>query len=80
MTATSQSLTTDELAGVAFRKSRHSDSGGDGSACVEVGPLADGSGRVAVRDSKVSDSPILVYTREEWAAFQAGVRDGEFDF
>jgi hypothetical protein len=47
------------------------------SACVEVAPLADGS--VALRDSKVQDGPVLVFTPSEWAAFTAGVRDGEFD-
>jgi hypothetical protein len=47
------------------------------SSCVEVAPLADGS--VAVRDGKEQDGPALVFTPEEWAAFTAGVREGEFD-
>ncbi|GAA4514917.1 DUF397 domain-containing protein [Nonomuraea sp. NPDC049486] len=47
------------------------------SSCVEVAPLADGN--VALRDSKVQDGPVLVFTPSEWAAFTAGVRDGEFD-
>ncbi|MFC4010935.1 DUF397 domain-containing protein [Nonomuraea purpurea] len=47
------------------------------SACVEVAPLADGN--VALRDSKEQDGPVLVFTPEEWAAFTAGVREGEFD-
>lgn len=47
------------------------------SSCVEVAPLADGN--VALRDSKEQDGPILVFTPAEWAAFTAGVRDGEFD-
>ncbi|NUP24999.1 MAG: DUF397 domain-containing protein [Streptomyces sp.] len=47
------------------------------SACVEVAPLADG--KVALRDSKEQDGPVLVFTPEEWQAFTAGVRDGEFD-
>jgi hypothetical protein len=47
------------------------------ASCVEVSPLADGN--VAVRDSKVQDGPVLVFTPAEWVAFTAGVRDGEFD-
>ncbi|MDA0637247.1 DUF397 domain-containing protein [Nonomuraea sp. MCN248] len=47
------------------------------SSCVEVAPLADGN--VALRDSKEQDGPVLVFTPSEWAAFTAGVRDGEFD-
>ncbi|NRQ31378.1 DUF397 domain-containing protein [Nonomuraea sp. NN258] len=47
------------------------------AACVEVAPLPDGS--VALRDSKDQDGPVLVFTPAEWAAFTAGVRDGEFD-
>ncbi|GAA3662229.1 hypothetical protein GCM10022224_027500 [Nonomuraea antimicrobica] len=47
------------------------------ATCVEVAPLADGN--VALRDSKVQDGPVLVFTPEEWAAFTAGVRSGEFD-
>ncbi|MGW0810486.1 DUF397 domain-containing protein [Nonomuraea sp. NPDC002799] len=47
------------------------------STCVEVAPLADGN--VALRDSKEQDGPVLVFTPAEWAAFAAGVREGEFD-
>ncbi|WP_261554288.1 DUF397 domain-containing protein [Frankia tisae] len=46
-------------------------------ACVEVAALPE-DGR-AVRDSKDRSGPILVFTAAEWAAFVAGVRDGEFD-
>jgi ABC-type amino acid transport substrate-binding protein len=47
------------------------------NGCVEV---AAASGEaVAVRDSKLRDSPVLTYTRQEWAAFIAGVKSGEFD-
>ncbi|MEN3608123.1 DUF397 domain-containing protein [Plantactinospora sp. ZYX-F-223] len=45
-----------------------------------AGPLADGSGRVAVRHSKAPDGAVIVYTRAEWDAFLAGTKDGEFDF
>jgi hypothetical protein len=34
---------------------------------------------VAVRDSKNQRGPVLVFTPAEWAAFVAGVKDGEFD-
>lgn len=51
-------------------------SGGNG-ACVQVAALPDG-GR-AVRDSKNPQGPVHFYTRPEWVAFIAGVKDGEFD-
>ncbi|MFG1963142.1 DUF397 domain-containing protein [Nonomuraea sp. NPDC049028] len=47
------------------------------SSCVEVAELANGS--IALRDGKQQDGPVLVFTPSEWAAFTAGVRDGEFD-
>lgn len=47
------------------------------SSCVEVASLADGN--VALRDGKDDDSAVLEFTPGEWAAFTAGVRDGEFD-
>jgi len=46
------------------------------STCVEVTPM---DGMVAIRDSKLSKSPRLVYTTAEWTAFVAGVKAGEFD-
>ncbi len=52
-------------------------SSGQGGNCVEVAQLDDG-GR-AVRDSKDPSGPALRFTPAEWAAFTAGVRDGEFD-
>jgi hypothetical protein len=52
--------------------------GGNGGACVEVAIFEDGA--VAVRDTKDNGSgPVLVYRRDEWAAFIAGVKDGEFE-
>jgi hypothetical protein len=51
-----------------------------GASCVEAGPLSDGSGRVAVRHSKTPDAATIVYTRDEWDAFIAGVKDSEFDY
>jgi hypothetical protein len=58
----------------AWRKSPKS--GGYSDNCVEIAPIAGG---VAVRDSKNPDGPALLYTRDEWAAFVGGVKDGEFD-
>lgn len=46
-------------------------------ACVAVAALVDGP--IAVRDNKVEDGPILTFTVEEWDAFVAGVKSGEFD-
>jgi len=34
---------------------------------------------IAVRDSKDTSGPVLVFTRDEWDAFVAGAKDGEFD-
>jgi len=61
-----------DLATATWRKSSHSGSNG----CVEV---AHGGDQVAVRDSKDPSGPMLLFTRLEWRAFLAGVRDGEFD-
>jgi hypothetical protein len=44
--------------------------------CVEVASLPDG--QIGVRDSKNPDGPVLRLTPDEWAAFLAGVRNGEF--
>lgn len=44
--------------------------------CVEAAAVAGG---VAVRDSKHPDGPSLWFTSDEWIAFLAGVRAGEFD-
>ena len=76
--STEQRLSTAELAGVRWRVSTRS--GSNGGQCVEAGPLADGSGRVAVRHSHHPEGAVVVYTRAEWDAFLVGVKDGEFDF
>ena len=57
----------------AFRKSTASATG----ACVEVAVYGDG---VLVRDSKNPTGPRLEFNAQEWVAFLAGVRSGEFDF
>ena len=55
-----------------FRISSFCHSGG----CVAV---AVGVEEISVRSSFDPDGPVLSFTREEWAAFVAGVRNGEFD-
>ena len=47
----------------------------DSATCVEV--AVDGD-RVGVRDSKDPDGAVLWFSVEEWTAFLAGVRNGEF--
>lgn len=44
--------------------------------CVEIASTAD---KIAIRDSKDPDGPILVYTSAEFGAFLDGARNGEFD-
>ncbi len=57
-----------------WRKSSYSS--GNGGQCVEVARnLPD---VVAVRDSKNSEGPALVFTPQEWRAFLDGVRADEF--
>jgi hypothetical protein len=46
--------------------------------CVEVAPLPDGI--ISLRDSKDTSRATHSFTPEEWAAFVAGVKEGEFDF
>ena len=44
--------------------------------CVEIASTA---GKIAMRDSKDPDGPVLVYTPAEFSAFLEGARNGEFD-
>jgi len=59
--------------GLRFERSRFCNVG----ACVEVAKSPDGL-RV-VRDAKQDDGPLLWFTRDEWQAFIAGVKAGQFD-
>jgi hypothetical protein len=45
--------------------------------CVEVGRSPEGD--VMVRDTKNRTQTPLTFTDEEWVAFVAGVKAGEFD-
>ncbi len=65
-------MRTDELANVSWTKSSRS---GVNGTCVEVAFL--GGGRVALRDSKDPEGPVLRFTPGEWTAFVDGVMDGE---
>lgn len=49
--------------------------GPNGGNCVE---FASRDGLVGLRDSKNPDGPTLTFTADEWAAFAAGVVNGEF--
>lgn len=61
------------LSGADWRKSRHSTMNG----CVEVAVI---DHMIAVRDTKDHGcGPVLRFLPDEWKAFVAGVRDGEFD-
>ena len=53
---------------------------GANEGCVYVSSAVDGSGDVAVADSKAGpDAPIQVFNRVEWTAFLAGAKSGAFD-
>jgi hypothetical protein len=65
----------DGLDRAQWRKSSYS--GSNGGNCVEVARNLPGI--VAVRDSKDRSGPVLAFAPQEWAAFTAGVRGGEFD-
>jgi hypothetical protein len=58
------------LTGAQWRMSSYS--GGNGGTCVEV---ADLPGLVAVRDSKNPAGPALTFSRADWSAFVAGIRE-----
>jgi Domain of unknown function (DUF397) len=66
-------LSDAERAGLSWIKAQSSTHNG---ACVEI---ASAAGRIAIRDSKDPDGPILVYTPTEFSAFLNGARNGEFD-
>ncbi|HEX8934461.1 MAG TPA: DUF397 domain-containing protein [Pseudonocardiaceae bacterium] len=62
------------LAGVTWRKSRHSGQLGN---CVETAALS--AGEIAMRNSRDPGGPALIFSRDEMVAFLAGAKDGEFD-
>jgi hypothetical protein len=62
-----------DIGHVTWQKSSYS--GANGGGCVEVAHV---SAVVAVRDSKDPDGPRLAFSPQEWRAFVAGVKAGEF--
>ncbi len=62
-----------EHGSLAWRKSTKSESG---QSCVEV---AMGHGSVYVRNARDRSGPVLKFLHNEWAAFLAGVHNGEFE-
>jgi hypothetical protein len=62
-----------DLTAVDWRKSSYSTNNGN---CVEV--ARDLPGAVAVRDSKDTSGPILVFPADTWRAFVSGLRGGTF--
>jgi hypothetical protein len=67
-------VSTTDLPNATWRKGSRSNGQYN---CVEVADL--GCGAHAVRDSKNPYGPALIFTTPGWAAFTAGVRDGDFD-
>jgi hypothetical protein len=59
----------------AWRKSTYS--GDNGGGCVEVARNLPGI--VAVRDSKDPEGPKLAFTPDQWRAFTARIKVGDFD-
>lgn len=64
-----------DLSGFVWRRSSRSTGGGN---CVELAPLDDG--RVAVRDSKNPDGPVLLLARADLDAWLTEAKGGVFDF
>lgn len=68
-------MPTQKLLPGEWRKSSFSFANGD---CAEVALSVDG-GLIGVRNSRHTDDGVLWFTKAEWEAFQAGVRDHQFD-
>ncbi|MDQ1294415.1 MAG: hypothetical protein QG608_2298 [Actinomycetota bacterium] len=62
------------LRGVAWTKSRRSNSQGN---CVEFARID--TNQFAVRNSRHPEGPALIYTRAEIEAMLLGAKDGDFD-
>ena len=65
----------EDIARATWRKSAAS---GYNGSCLEIARLR--SDRIGVRDTKDKGSgPVLVFNANEWNAFLAGMKAGEFD-
>ena len=66
-----------DITRVAWHVSTRSE--GSHGNCVEAGPVADGTGRVAVRHSYHPGAHLLAYDCDAWTAFTASIKRGGFD-
>ncbi|MFF3731994.1 DUF397 domain-containing protein [Streptomyces sp. NPDC002476] len=66
-------MRTIDLTAASWRKSSYSNQ--DGGACVEVSD--DFAAVVPVRDSKVPDELVLVFTTSGWSSFVSAVKSGQ---
>lgn len=64
---------------IMWRKSHFSNPSGNCVQIAERGNTMLIDGKVLVRDSKDPSGPVLHFTKPEWQAFVAGVKQGEFD-
>jgi Domain of unknown function (DUF397) len=74
MRRTHNGMSAEDLTGVVWQKSRHSNANG---TCMEFAALP--GGEVAVRNSRFPDGPALIYTQAEIESMIIGVKAGEFD-
>ncbi|HUD78391.1 MAG TPA: DUF397 domain-containing protein [Streptosporangiaceae bacterium] len=73
MSSPASGISAREISAPWIKSSRSGPTGGN---CVEIAFLAGGA--VAMRNSRDTDGPALVFTAAEWEAFLGGARDGEF--